>query len=35
VITGAHAIIFTRDPERVRAFVFDVLGFASIGAGGG
>jgi predicted enzyme related to lactoylglutathione lyase len=35
VITGAHVINFTRDPERVRAFVRDVLGFASVDAGGG
>jgi predicted enzyme related to lactoylglutathione lyase len=35
VITGAHAIIFTPDPERVRAFLRDVLGLASVDAGGG
>jgi predicted enzyme related to lactoylglutathione lyase len=35
VITGAHAIIFTPDPEGVRAFVRDVLGFASVDAGEG
>jgi catechol 2,3-dioxygenase-like lactoylglutathione lyase family enzyme len=35
VITGAHAIIFTPDPEGVREFVRDVLGFASVDAGGG
>jgi hypothetical protein len=35
VITGAHAIIFTRDPERVRVFLRDVLGFASVDAGRG
>jgi catechol 2,3-dioxygenase-like lactoylglutathione lyase family enzyme len=35
VITGTHAIIFTPDPEGVRAFVRDVLGFASVDAGGG
>jgi catechol 2,3-dioxygenase-like lactoylglutathione lyase family enzyme len=35
VITGAHAIIFTPDPDGVRAFLRDVLGFASVDAGGG
>jgi len=35
VITGAHAIVYTRDPEGVRAFLRDVLGFASVDAGGG
>jgi predicted enzyme related to lactoylglutathione lyase len=35
VINGAHAIIFTDDAESVRAFMRDVLGFASVDAGGG
>ncbi|HEY2435849.1 MAG TPA: VOC family protein [Solirubrobacteraceae bacterium] len=35
MISGAHAIIFTPDPEGVRAFLRDVLGFASVDAGGG
>jgi catechol 2,3-dioxygenase-like lactoylglutathione lyase family enzyme len=35
MITGAHAIIFTRDPEAVRAFFRDVLGFPSVDAGDG
>jgi predicted enzyme related to lactoylglutathione lyase len=35
VITGAHAIIFTRDAERARAFLSDVLGLRSVDAGGG
>jgi predicted enzyme related to lactoylglutathione lyase len=35
VITGVHAIIFTKDPEVVRAFFHDVLGFPSVDAGGG
>jgi catechol 2,3-dioxygenase-like lactoylglutathione lyase family enzyme len=35
VITGVHAIIFTRDPEQVRAFFRDVLGFPSVDVGGG
>lgn len=35
MITGAHAIIFTRDAQRVRTFVGDVLGFPAVDAGGG
>jgi predicted enzyme related to lactoylglutathione lyase len=35
VITGAHAIIFTPDPDGVRGFFRDVLGFTSVDAGGG
>jgi predicted enzyme related to lactoylglutathione lyase len=35
VITGVHAIIFTRDPEGVRAFLRDVLELPSVDAGGG
>ncbi len=35
MITGTHAIIFSRDPERARAFLADVLGFRSVDAGGG
>jgi catechol 2,3-dioxygenase-like lactoylglutathione lyase family enzyme len=35
VITGVHAIIFTRDAEGVRAFFRDVLGLPSVDAGGG
>ena len=35
MITGVHAIIFSNDPERVRAFMRDVLGFPSVDAGGG
>jgi predicted enzyme related to lactoylglutathione lyase len=35
VITGAHAIIFTKEAESVRAFFRDILGFASVDAGGG
>ncbi|MGO9751869.1 MAG: VOC family protein [Solirubrobacteraceae bacterium] len=35
MITGAHAIIFTKDPQRVREFLRDVLGFSSVDAGGG
>src|SRR5262245_49974395 len=35
MITGVHAIMFTRDAERVRAFLRDALGFPSVDAGGG
>jgi len=35
VITGAHAIIFSTEAERARAFLRDVLGFDSVDAGGG
>jgi predicted enzyme related to lactoylglutathione lyase len=35
VITGAHAIIFANDPEKVRAFFSDVLGLPWVDAGGG
>jgi catechol 2,3-dioxygenase-like lactoylglutathione lyase family enzyme len=35
VITGVHAIIFANDPEQVRVFMRDTLGFPSVDAGGG
>ena len=35
MITGAHAIIFTRDADALRAFLRDALGFRSVDAGGG
>ena len=35
MITGAHVIIFTPDPQGVREFFRDVLGFASVDAGRG
>jgi catechol 2,3-dioxygenase-like lactoylglutathione lyase family enzyme len=35
VITGVHAIVYTPDPEGVRAFVRDVLGLRSVDAGNG
>jgi catechol 2,3-dioxygenase-like lactoylglutathione lyase family enzyme len=35
VVTGVHAIIFTRDAEGVRAFFRDVLELPSVDAGGG
>ena len=35
MITGAHAIIFTKNVDAVRAFFNDVLEFSSVDAGGG
>jgi catechol 2,3-dioxygenase-like lactoylglutathione lyase family enzyme len=35
MITGAHAIIYSDAADEVRAFLRDVLGFASVDAGGG
>jgi len=35
VITGMHAIVFSPQAERVRAFFADVLGLSSADAGGG
>lgn len=35
MITGVHAIIFAPEPERVRAFLRDVLGLGWVDAGGG
>jgi predicted enzyme related to lactoylglutathione lyase len=35
VITGVHAVVFTNDANRLRAFLRDVLEFASVDAGGG
>jgi catechol 2,3-dioxygenase-like lactoylglutathione lyase family enzyme len=35
VITGAHVIIYARDPDAARAFFRDVLGLPSIDAGRG
>ena len=35
MITGVHAVIFTKDAEGVRGFLGDVLGFSSVDAGGG
>ena len=34
-ITGAHSIIYSRNPEADRSFFMDVLGFPSVDAGGG
>ena len=35
MITGMHAIVFSSDAEKVRAFFADVLGMPSVDAGGG
>ena len=35
VISGAHIIVYSKDAEADRAFVRDVLGFASVDAGHG
>jgi predicted enzyme related to lactoylglutathione lyase len=35
VITGMHAIVFSPEAEKVRAFFADVLGMSSVDAGGG
>ena len=35
MITGVHAIVFSPDGEKVRAFFADVLGLSSVDAGGG
>jgi len=35
MITGAHAVLYSTDPEADRAFLRDVLGLAGVDAGGG
>src|SRR5262245_58375442 len=35
MISGAHMIVYTKNPEADRAFFRDVLGFANVDAGGG
>jgi catechol 2,3-dioxygenase-like lactoylglutathione lyase family enzyme len=35
VITGVHAVLYARQPDEVRAFFKDILGFESVDAGGG
>jgi catechol 2,3-dioxygenase-like lactoylglutathione lyase family enzyme len=35
VITGMHAIVFSPEAEKVRAFFADILGLPSVDAGGG
>lgn len=35
MISGVHAVIFTKDAEGLRAFLRDVVGLPSVDAGGG
>ncbi|MEO8431517.1 MAG: extradiol dioxygenase [Acidobacteriota bacterium] len=35
MITGAHAIVYSRNAEKDRAFLRDVLGFSGVDVGGG
>jgi catechol 2,3-dioxygenase-like lactoylglutathione lyase family enzyme len=35
VITGAHAIVYSTDPDADRAFLADVLGLPKVDVGGG
>jgi catechol 2,3-dioxygenase-like lactoylglutathione lyase family enzyme len=35
MITGAHVILYSKDPDADRAFFRDVLGFAAVDAGHG
>ena len=35
MITGAHFLLYSKDPEGDRAFFRDVLGFDNVDAGGG
>jgi len=35
VINGVHAVVFSREADKVRAFFADVLGLAAVEAGGG
>ena len=35
MINGLHAVVFSPEAEKVRAFLADVLGLASVDAGGG
>ena len=35
MISGVHAIVYSKDAERTRAFFRDVLGFGSVDAGHG
>jgi hypothetical protein len=35
VISGAHSIIYSQEPEQLRTFLGDVLGLDSVDAGGG
>ena len=35
MITGVHALIYSKEAEKIRAFFRDVLGMKSVDAGGG
>ena len=35
MITGAHFLLYSQDPEGDRAFLRDILGFKSVDVGGG
>ena len=35
MINGAHALVYAKNPDKVRAFFRDVLGFDSVDAGEG
>ena len=35
MVTGAHFLLYSKEPEADRAFIRDVLGFASVDVGGG
>lgn len=35
MITGAHALVYTKEPQATRAFFRDVLGFGHVDAGDG
>ena len=35
MVTGVHAVVFTKDVEAARAFFGETLGFSSVDAGGG
>ena len=35
MITGAHVILYSRDPDADRLFLRDLLGLRSVDAGGG
>ncbi len=35
MITGAHSIIYSKDPEADRAFLRDILGLTNVDVGGG
>ncbi len=35
MISGVHAVVFSREADKIRAFFRDVLGLAAVDAGGG